>query len=196
VIPLNPDWRKGIIGASNFAEWAASRPEASFYDLWEEIIDPEWLVRLAKIGGATQQQVTLAVCAVARLCLHLVPEWENRPRIAIETAEAYTRESEGREQAIKARDVLCSHCEININNSNPHRDAIYAVSTASYSAIFFAFAHPHFFAAYAADTAYWVLQAGVESKVVCATLRKHLNFERPREKGLTVWQRLAKREEE
>ena len=198
MIPLNPDWRKGkgLTYRKDLVEWVDSHPEASFYDLWEEAIDPEWLPHLAQVGGAERQELILAACAVARLCLHLIPPGENRPRIAIETAEAYTRESEGREQAIKARDVLCSHCEININNSNPHRDAIYAVSTASYSAIFFAFAHPHFFAAYAADTAYWVLQAGVESKVVCATLRKHLNFERPREKGLTVWQRLAKREEE
>ena len=44
----------------------------------------------------------------------------------------------------------------------------------------------------AAHTAYFALQAGVDSKLMCATIRKHFNFvQKPREKRLTLWQRLA-----
>ena len=190
MIPLNPDWRKGIIGASNFAEWAASRPEASFYDLWEEIIDPEWLVRLAKIGGATQQQVTLAVCAVARLCLHLVPEWENRPRIAIETAEKWCRGEATQRKVRKARDESEDTYRIYSLLPCPAQHQILnAIDATTYAATNATNVSSH---TYATAAVYSALRAGIESQVLCATIREHLVFERPpRPKGLTIWQRLA-----
>jgi len=39
----------------------------------------------------SRQRLVLASCACARTVLHLVPEGEHRPRIAIETAERWTR---------------------------------------------------------------------------------------------------------
>ena len=39
----------------------------------------------------SRQRLVLASCACARTVLHLVPEGEHRPQIAIETAERWTR---------------------------------------------------------------------------------------------------------
>jgi len=185
LIHVNPDWRKVLTFPGELGKWAASRPEASFYDLWNEIIDPEWLVYLAQSGGATKKQIVLAACAVARLCLHLIPEGEDRPRIAIETTEAWAKGAiteQVQEAATAAYNAYAS-----AYNGGAAAYAVYSAYYAVYSAA--NTATPAYAAAH-------TLQAGIESQLVCATLRKHLPFERPpRPKRLTVWQRLAKEEE-
>ena len=50
-------------------------PDRSFYDFWEEWEDPEWLIYLARAGGATREQIVMSMCAVVRLCL---PEGHDR----------------------------------------------------------------------------------------------------------------------
>jgi len=42
-------------------------------------------------ANVSTQQLTIAACAVARLCLHLIPVGDTRPRVAIETAEAWAK---------------------------------------------------------------------------------------------------------
>ena len=179
MIPLNPDWRSKIqyldTLLGTLVEWAASRPEADFMTLWDETIDPEWLPYLAQAGGATKQEMALAACAVARLCLHLIPEGEERPRIAIETAEAWTRGEATAEQVGKA--ITAAYAAA--------ADAAYAAADADADAA----AH----AVSSSSSVAYAIQAGIESQLICATIRKHLVFERPpRPKGLTIWQRLAK----
>ena len=78
MIHVNHDWRKKLTHPAGLVEWAASRPEASFYDLWDANIEPRWFPYLAVAGGATSQQLVLAACAVARLWLTV---WQ---RLAIE----------------------------------------------------------------------------------------------------------------
>ena len=160
------DWRKKLTYPED------PRPEAEFITLWDETIDPTWLPCLAKAGGATKQQIVFAVCAVARLCLPLIPEGENRPRVAIETAEKWTRGEATAEQVSRAGDAAF------------YSAAYAAAYAANYSV---------FSASYYTVAAAYALQAGIESQLICATIRKHLVFERPpRPKGLTVWQRLVK----
>jgi len=186
VIQLNPNWRSKIQYLDTLVEWAASRPEASFHDLWEEAIDPEWLPYLAYAGGATREQMVSAACAVARLCLHLIPEGEERPRIAIETAEAWAKGEATTGQVKYATAAYAA------------ASAVHSVAYAVYSAVH-SVAYAVYSATYAVDSAAnaaYTLQAGIESQLVCATIRKHLVFERPpRPKGLTIWQRLAKESE-
>ena len=183
MIQLNPNWRK-VLSREEVAQWADSRPKASFYDLWEDTIDPTWPC-LAKAGGATQQQLVFAVCAVARLCLPLIPEGDERPRIAIETAEAWCRGEVTAEQ-VRESQALAASCA----TSYIREAGIFAASSTAHftnlSVMYSSFTDD------AAIVAYNAMRAGIESQIVCATLRKHLVFERPpRPKDLTVWQRLA-----
>jgi len=191
VIP-NSDWRKKLNlwdlttprgFHPDLVEWVKSRPEASFYDLWEETIDPTWLPYLAQSGGATKKDLILAACGVVRLCLHLLPPRDGL--IAIETAESWARKVATEGQLHKALYAV----PVPTDTSSPAYPAYNAVSIACNAS---AYSDSYLAAACAtSDTVYWALRAGNESQVICSTLRKHLNFERPREKGLTVWQRLA-----
>jgi len=188
----HPKWRTNLIKPDELIQWVDSRPEATFYDIWDETINPAWLPCLAKAGGATKQQLVFAVCAVARLCLPLLPEGDDvpvivvryHPRIIIETAEAWCRGEATEKQVLESRGsarrkvsggdylfVTASAFAAASSAINNDKDSIY------------------FYYAY---TVYFAMRAGVESQVACKTLRKHLPFERPpRPKGLTVWQRIA-----
>jgi len=175
MIPLDY-WRSDLliycdlIGANSFVEWVRSHPDASFYDLWEEAIDPDWFTYLAIAGGATKEQLVFAGCAVARLCLHLIPEGDDRPRIAIETAEKWCRGEATAEQVKDARNLIPLESKYEV---------YYWGSTTNFNQ--------------ARTVILYALRAGIYSQLICATLRKYLPFERPpRPKGLTVWQRLAK----
>jgi len=195
VIHVNPDWRKVLTVPEELVEWVASRPEATFYDIWDETINPAWLPHLAEAGGATKQQIVFAACAVARLCLHLVPEGENRPRVAIETIEAWCRDEA---TAGQVREAINAANAANAAYAN----AAYAAyaANAAYAAAYAAsavYAATNSAASYSATNAnaasVYAVRAGIESQLICATLRKNLPFERPpRPKGLTIWQRLAK----
>jgi len=176
------DWRWEICTRVYYptylAEWVASRPKATFYDLWDETINPEWLPYLAQVGGATKEQLILAACAVVRLCFQLLPD-DSLVKIAIETAEAWCRNEATLEQVEEAKSNIRAH-----SFATP---AYFTLSAASSSAIYAAHA-----AISTANAVYWTLLTGVENQLVCATIRKHLPFERPPKlKGLTVWQRLA-----
>jgi len=88
----------------------------------------EWLVVRLDID---RKLAVTARCRIARTVLHLVPAGEDRPRVAIETAEAWVRGDATEEQA---------------------HDAAYAAANAAYAAAFAAFV-AFAFAAYAANTA-------------------------------------------
>ena len=69
-------------------EWLGSRsPEVA----WNECPRGDWLLWVASKAGLERKVVCFAACQVARSVLHLVPSGEERPRIAIETAEAWCR---------------------------------------------------------------------------------------------------------
>ena len=176
------NWRTELTYPKELVEWAASRPEADFITLWEENIDPNWLHHLAKAGGATKQDITIAACGVARLCLHLIPKEEIRPRIAIETAEAWARGEATEGQVIE--DSTSAYIFINLAYSAASPSTYYAAQAAASSAT------------YSGSTVSYAALAGIESQLICHTYRKHLVFERPpRPKVLTFWQHLAKEEE-
>ena len=151
-------WRNRLVYPTELMEWAASRPEATFYDLWDETIDPEWLFYLAEAWGATRQQLVFAACGVARLCLPM-----NETYVSLETAEAWCR-GEATEYQVRKCPTDAFYYAVN------------SINTSYYSA-----------------STIYTLRAGIKSPLICATIRKHLPFERPpRPKGLTIWQRLAK----
>lgn len=69
--------------------WARAQP--SFAAAWEHCERADWMLWL--LGRAQAQadprQLVLVACECARAVLHLVPPGEDRPRLAIEAAEAW-----------------------------------------------------------------------------------------------------------
>ncbi len=68
------------------AAWAACKRGDHMLWLCGEVAGPP--------GDDSRRPLVLAACDCARLVLHLVKEGEDRPRIAIETAEAWARGGE------------------------------------------------------------------------------------------------------
>ena len=58
---------------------------------WDDCERGDWLLWLCAKAGVDKKKIVLAACGCARLVLHLVAEDEPRPRLAIETAEAWCR---------------------------------------------------------------------------------------------------------
>ncbi len=107
-------------------EWLQARTLA---EAWEQSERGDWLLWLAAKSGVDRRRLVMAACACARLALVHVPPGEERPRVAIETAEAWCRGEATIEQVRKAsRNV----------------DAAYAAAAAAATAAY---------AAYAADAA-------------------------------------------
>jgi len=194
----NSDWRVAL--TDNYlphridqwlVQWVNSRPEANFITLWDETIDPTWLPYFAEAGGATPQQIILAACGVARLCLPLIPAGEDRPRIAIETAEAWCRgEAIQEEQLSKVKTDTPLAASLYYSHTASLRSSYYAAYTAHY--VVCAVCTPSQCCTYIYCAISDALRAGIESQMICATFRKYLPFERtPKPKGLTLWQRLA-----
>ena len=180
------DWRTKLT-LSEEVQWVASRPGATFYDCWEQTTEPGWLIHLAIAGGATQKSLILTACAVARLCLHCIhslfqEERGRLPRFAIETTEAWTRGEATAEQVEMARQDVWK-----LTNYGAIYDGAAFAANATTRTI-----TDSIYNAYTFNTVYHTLRAGVASQLICATIRKHLPWERPpRPKGLTIWQRLA-----
>src|SRR5208283_4061809 len=69
--------------------WCLTQP--SYEVAWEACARPGWLLWLAGRLTTDPRLIVLAACACARTVLHLVAAGEERPRIAIEAAEAWCR---------------------------------------------------------------------------------------------------------
>src|SRR5208283_1422257 len=69
--------------------WCLTQP--SYEAAWEACARPGWLLWLAGRLTMDPRPIVLAACACARTVLHLVAAGEERPRIAIEAAEAWCR---------------------------------------------------------------------------------------------------------
>jgi hypothetical protein len=97
-------WSESLVAMGACAEavvWARTQPDLP--TAWAACERGDWLLWLAgrtcgERGSAAHRRLVLAACACARLAL---PIWEaqypddTRPRVAIETAEAWARSDEG-----------------------------------------------------------------------------------------------------
>ena len=131
---------------------------------------PKEIIDLAIQKWAPKEQHILASCAVTRLCLHLIPEGENRPRVAIETAEAWARGEATAEQVKKACKDIDSLAGIStsILKTQP------LASTAAKAAFYAAYAACSDYTHTSADsTVAAAIQAGIPTDVVSAALLKN-----------------------
>jgi hypothetical protein len=69
--------------------WATGRTVSE--DSWLACERGDWLLWIAARLGVDRRLVVLAACDCARLALPRIPEGEHRPRLAIETAERWTK---------------------------------------------------------------------------------------------------------
>jgi hypothetical protein len=83
-------------------EWA--RTQESYESAWRTCAHGNWMLWLLAKAGARREDVVLAACACARQALRYVPKGEERPRIAIETAERWAR-GEATIEEVRAADA-------------------------------------------------------------------------------------------
>jgi len=74
----------------DLSEWAEEHG-GLLADLWRDCQDGELMLWLAARAGVDRRTVVRAACACARTALQYVPAGEERPRRALETADAWTR---------------------------------------------------------------------------------------------------------
>jgi hypothetical protein len=103
-------------------EWVGSRSAA---EAWRDCPRGDWMLWLLARVGADRRRIVLAACECARMALPYVPEGEDRPRIAIETAEAWARGEATTEQVRAAAVPAADAAEA--------ADAYYAYAVAAYA---------------------------------------------------------------
>ena len=142
-------WQDNLVRLSacnDAVEWAQNYE--TFPAAWKACKRGDWMLWLAARSGVDRKVLVLAACACARTALKYVAKGEERPRVAIETAERWARGE------VTIAEVIA---------------ASYAAYTAAYAASAAAYAS---YAAYAADAA---ADARIKSFARSATLvRKHI----------------------
>jgi hypothetical protein len=76
---------------SDATDWVTAHQDRSFAKLWASCDRGDWLLWLAAKAGAERKAIVLAACDCAELALRFIPKGEDRPRLAIEAARAWTR---------------------------------------------------------------------------------------------------------
>ena len=82
-------------GLRDMADWAEARPVRmggrgrTCRDLWGAAPRGDWLLHYAQRVGAPRPALVRAAAACVRPALRFVPEGEDRPRLAVEAAEAW-----------------------------------------------------------------------------------------------------------
>lgn len=83
----------------NFRKWLGNRDSDQ---MWAECNRPEWLLWWASLC-LPFRELTLAACDCAETALRFVPDGEDRPRLAIETARRWARGEATLQQYYDAR---------------------------------------------------------------------------------------------
>jgi len=99
---------------------------------WETCKQSDWLLWIAGKLNIDRKKLVLAACACARTALKYIPAGEDRPRIAIETAEAWTRGEATIEQVRTA--THAAHAAAHAAYTAHAAYAAYAAAQAAYVA--------------------------------------------------------------
>ena len=143
-------------------EWASKQP--SYAAAWRTCQRGDWMLWLIARLGCDRRKLTLTCCAVARQVLHLVQAGEDRPRLAIETAERWARREPG----------------VTIGDVEKAADAAYAAAAAAYAAAAYAAADAAYAAAAAAYAAAAASSAANAAYTAAASLASSADIVRQR----------------
>jgi hypothetical protein len=135
-------------------EWAATQPTAEI--AWAACERGDWLLWLAKRVGCDRARLVQAACACARQALQYIPDGEERPRLAIETAEAWARGEAALADVRRAADAASAYAVASA--------AAYAANAATHAADAASAAA----AAAAADNAAWAADAAASAAAYAA----------------------------
>ena len=127
-------------------EWAKDK---TIEEAWSTCERGDWMLWYAAKINIDRKLLVRAACACARLTLKSVPEGEDRPRIAIETAEAWT---EGKASLEDVRTATYAANAADTAADAAADAAAHAAFAAAYVAADAAYAAAH--AAHAAYAAY------------------------------------------
>ena len=94
------DELRAMDACEDAVEWAGTQP--SLAQAWRRCKRGDWMLWLAGRRRVPRERLVWIACQCARLSLKYVPLGEDRPRIAIETAEAWTRGEAGLNQVLDA----------------------------------------------------------------------------------------------
>jgi len=150
--------------------WCLTQP--SYEVAWEACARPGWLLWLAGCLTTDPRPIVLAACACARTVLHLVAAGDERPRIAIGTAEDWCRG----ESVDGAADAAAVHAAADAAYAAAYAVhaaadaavpvAVYAARAAACAAVAAARTSPSAYAFAAATEAAW--------PDLCQIIRKHI----------------------
>ena len=137
---------------------------------WETCKRDDWLLWIAGKVDIDRKLLVMAACACARTALKFVLKGEDRPRIAIETAEAWTRGEATIDQALSAAyaaRVAANAARVAANAAYAARVAANADAAAADAAARAAAAAAHA-AAYAATDAAYAAAAAADAAAYAA----------------------------
>ena len=144
---------KTLRACEEAVEWASQYP--TLQAAWEACERGDWMLWLlgkscGNTGSEKHKQVVLLACKCARLALKHVPRGEDRPRIAIETAERWTRGAATLEEVRDAYYYAYDAADSAAHAAYYAYDAAYYAYDAYYYAYYAAY-YAYYYAYYAAD---------------------------------------------
>ena len=120
---------KSLGACQQAIDWSADQSDPQ--TAWERCGRADWLLWLAawhcQPGDALHRAIVSAICGVARTLLRLVPEGEDRPRIAIETAEVWAHGEASIEDVLASAVSACA-AAAHAAAASAHVAAAYAVT--------------------------------------------------------------------
>jgi hypothetical protein len=144
---------------SEAIKWVKENKAETFIELWNTCEQADWMLWiLARMAGKkewpSRKTVVLCACDCAETALQFVPEKENRPKIAIQTARKWAEGKASKIECKKAADAGHAAYHAAYAASAAAANAAFASSAASYAASYAASSSAAFYAAYdAADAA-------------------------------------------
>jgi hypothetical protein len=134
----------------NAVKWVKESKTETFEELWNECGQADWMLWImAKMVGQkewpSKKTVVLCACDCAETSLKFIPENENRPKIAIQTARDWAEGKASIEECKKA--AYAVFAAASASAFDVACDAVYAVAAASAASAVSAAGH----AAYAAS---------------------------------------------
>ena len=86
---MRTDFLKKLTACGSAIAWVETQPDVD--TAWRNCQRGDWMLWLLAKRDADRQTLVLAACECARLALPHVPDGEDRPRLAIETAERWAK---------------------------------------------------------------------------------------------------------
>ena len=164
---MNTDALVEMRACKEAVEWAAAQKSAA--QAWRDCERGDWMLWLlgrlsGKPGSKKRKRLVLCACECARLSLKYVPKGEDRPRKAIETAEAWARGEGPTIEDVRAAGYAAADA------GYAAAYAAYAADDAAYAAYAAAYAAA---AAYTADAAFTPAVDAVDVAALCDIIRRY-----------------------